>query len=137
MLFSTKTTTHVENAKENFHEEHERRPHRDPLRTGWGYYANANQSRPPQNNYRPNRLDWQNITFDSYADANDVLNEMGHALHEYGQVTIADFYDVVGITRDARDYQDCKYGWYDLGPASIKGVPGGYTIVFPKPVPLN
>lgn len=55
------------------------------------YYANANQSRPPQNNYRPNRLDWQNITFDSYADANDVLNEMGHALHEYGQVTIADF----------------------------------------------
>lgn len=101
------------------------------------YYANANQSRPPQNNYRPNRLDWQNITFDSYADANDVLNEMGHALHEYGQVTIADFYDVVGITRDARDYQDCKYGWYDLGPASIKGVPGGYTIVFPKPVPLN
>ena len=24
------------------------------------YYANANQSRPPQNNYRPNRLDWQN-----------------------------------------------------------------------------
>lgn len=65
------------------------------------------------------------------------MNEMGHALHEYGQVTIADFYDVVGITRDARDYQDCKYGWYDLGPASIKGVPGGYTIVFPKPVPLN
>ena len=22
------------------------------------YYANANQNRPPQNNYRPNRLDW-------------------------------------------------------------------------------
>jgi len=38
------------------------------------YYANANQSRPPQNNYRPNRLDWQNITFDSYADANDVFH---------------------------------------------------------------
>ena len=39
MLFSTKTTTHVENTKENFHEEHERRPHRDPLRTGWGVSA--------------------------------------------------------------------------------------------------
>ena len=33
------------------------------------YYANANQSRPPQNNYRPNRLDWQDIHFDSYPPA--------------------------------------------------------------------
>ena len=39
MLFSTKTTTHVENATENFHEEHERRPNRDPLRTDWGVSA--------------------------------------------------------------------------------------------------
>lgn len=38
-LFSTKNATPVENAKENFHEEHERRPHRDPLRTGWGVSA--------------------------------------------------------------------------------------------------
>ena len=39
MLFSTKAITHVENAKENFHEEHKRRPHRDPLRPGRGVAA--------------------------------------------------------------------------------------------------
>lgn len=65
------------------------------------------------------------------------INYTAEHLDNVDLITIADFYDVVGITRDARDYQDCKYGWYDLGPASIKGVPGGYTIVFPKPVPLN
>lgn len=105
-----------------------------------GYYASSNANsinRPPQNTYRPNRLDWQNLTFSSHADADDVLAEMWRAIRDYGQVTIADFYDVVGITRDARDYQDCKYGWYDLSQAYVKGVAGGFTIVFPKPVPLN
>ena len=36
--FSTKTAKRVENAKENFHEEHKHRPHRDPLRTGCPHY---------------------------------------------------------------------------------------------------
>lgn len=30
-----------------------------------------------------------------------------------------------------------KYGWKDLTSAYIKNVPGGYSIEFPKPVPLT
>lgn len=56
------------------------------------------------------------------------------ALATYNCVSVADLYDLVGMTSN---YTDNKYGWYDLRTAYIQGVSGGYVIRLPKPVVLN
>lgn len=103
-------------------------------------YTNVNPNNPnasQQNTYRQSYLDWENLLYDNSADPEKILTEMRGAIYEYGQVTIADFYDAAGISRDPRSYQDCNYGWRDLSQAHVKGAPGGFVIAFPKPIPLN
>ena len=63
-----------------------------------------------------------------------MLNQMIDALATYNCVSVADLYDLVGMTSN---YTDNKYGWYDLRTAYIQGVSGGYVIRLPKPVVLN
>ena len=93
------------------------------------YYANPNRSQPANQRVIPN---WQNLTSDSRADMEGILDQMWEAIREYGQVSIGDLYDLAGMTCN---FTDNKYGWKDLTGAYIKNVPGGYSIVFPKPVP--
>lgn len=95
------------------------------------YYANPNRSQPANQRVIPN---WQNLTSDSRADMEGILDQMWEAIREYGQVSIGDLYDLAGMTCN---FTDNKYGWKDLTSACIKNVPGGYSIVFPKPVPLT
>lgn len=95
------------------------------------YYANPNRSQPVNQRVIPN---WQNLTSDSRADMEGILDQMWEAIREYGQVSIGDLYDLAGMTCN---FTDNKYGWKDLTGAYIKNVPGGYSIVFPKPVPLT
>lgn len=89
---------------------------------------------PNQNPAPQNARNWQNILFASQWDANEVLSQMRDALATFQQVSVADYYDLCGISCDYTDY---KYGWYNLQQAYVKTVPNGYTIVFPRPVPLS
>ena len=98
-----------------------------------GYYdSRVNQNRP--NNQQRMVQNWQNLTSDSRADMDSILDQMKGAIVEYGQVSIGDLYDLAGITAN---YTDNKYGWHNLDGAYVKAVPGGYSIVFPKPVALT
>lgn len=97
-----------------------------------GYYdSRVGRSRPNDQRMVQN---WQNLTSDSRADMEGILEQMWQAIREYGQVSVGDLYDLAGITSN---YTDNKYGWHDLSGAYIKNVPGGYSIVFPKPVALT
>lgn len=95
------------------------------------YYANPNRSQPANQRVIPN---WQNLISDSRADMEEILDQMWEAIREYGQVSIGDLYDLAGMTCN---FTDNKYGWKDLTSAYIKNIPGGYSIEFPKPVPLT
>lgn len=96
------------------------------------YYDNrANPNR--QSQHGP-AVSWQDVVLESRADATEILNQMKGAIRQYGQVSIGDFYDLMGSTCN---FTDNKYGWYDLNQAWVKSVAGGYQIVFPKPIPLN
>ena len=97
-----------------------------------GYYKQANQNRGA--NQRNSTTSWQEAVMDTRADAEEVLSQMKTAICDYGQVSVGDFYDLMGTTHN---YTDNNYGWYDLDAAWIKGVAGGYQINFPKPTPLN
>ena len=98
-----------------------------------GYYdSRIGQNRPGSQQRMVQN--WQNLTSDSRADMEGILEQMWAAIREYGQVSVGDLYDLAGITAN---YTDNKYGWHDLTGAYIKNVPGGYSIVFPKPVALT
>lgn len=81
-------------------------------------------------------LDYDEIEFNNIVDANKVCDRLMWRMKEYGVVTLADFYDLVGITPDFT-YE--KYGWYDFGnvlePKRMYG--GKYYIPLPRPVRID
>ena len=52
----------------------------------------------------------------------------------YGTVSVADLYDLVGISGN---YTDNKYGWTNIRNAEPIRVRDGYMLKLPKALPLN
>ena len=96
------------------------------------YYQDGQSSRPGTSG-RPTRT-LQNLDFEVRCDADDTLNEMYDALRKYKQVSVGDLWDMMGVSNESTDY---NYGWYNLEGAYIKGIPGGYRLVLPRPIPLR
>ena len=65
----------------------------------------------------------------SRAEAEQVLDEMYELLDTYKQVTVADFYDMLGISSE---FTDNKYGWTNLNGARVIRVRDGYRIDLPR-----
>jgi len=80
------------------------------------------------------RYEFDDVILDSRGDAEDVLDRMCELVTAYGMASIADLYDLVGITGN---YTDNKYGWTDLRSAYVDRVRDGYLIRMPRVVPLN
>lgn len=96
------------------------------------YYQDGQSSRPGTSG-RPART-LQNLDFEVRYDADSTLNEMYDALSKYKQVSVGDLWDMMGVSNESTDY---NYGWYNLNEAYIKGIPGGYRLVLPRPIPLS
>ena len=75
------------------------------------------------------RHDFDDIVLDSRGEAEDVRIHLLDLCDEYGQATVADFYDLVGVTSS---FTDNKYGWTDLRSASVSRVRDGYLINLPR-----
>jgi hypothetical protein len=84
-------------------------------------YYNMHRSRP--------QFDYNDILIATRGEAEKVLSNMEGLISEYGMVSVADFYDMVGIPNTFRDN---KLGWTDLKSASIKRSRNGYQIEFPE-----
>lgn len=80
------------------------------------------------------RYDYDEVILNNRGEAEDVLSRMDELISMYGLVSVADFYDLVGITGD---YTDNKYGWTNIRNASVIHVRDGYMIKLPKALPLN
>ena len=78
--------------------------------------------------------DYDDIILESYGEAEDVLERMDELIATYQLVSVADFYDLVGVSGN---YTDNKYGWTDIRNASVMRVRDGYMIKLPKALPLN
>ena len=77
---------------------------------------------------------YDDIILDNRGEAEDVLSRMDELISTYGLVSVADLYDLVGITGN---YTDNKYGWTDIRSASVIRVRDGYVIKLPKALPFN
>lgn len=75
------------------------------------------------------RHDFDELILETRGEAEDVLSHMVDLTIDYGVASVADLYDLVGITSN---FTDNKYGWTDLRSASVTRVRGGYLINLPR-----
>lgn len=100
------------------------------------YYDSQNGNRRDSRPARRPRIgyDYDDVIVDNRGEAEEVMTRMDELMETYGLVSVADFYDLVGITGN---YTDNKYGWTDIRNASIVRTRDGYMIKMPKALPLD
>lgn len=75
------------------------------------------------------RYSFDDIILADRGEAEDVLDRMHELIDAYSMVTVADLYDLVGITGN---YTDNKYGWTSLRTAEVIRVRDGYKLKLPR-----
>lgn len=87
----------------------------------------------PLNRMQRVNHDFSEIILEKRSDAEDVLDRLRDLIGDYGMATVSDFYDLVGLTGE---FTDDKWGWRDLRNARIHPTRDGYTLRFPKTMPI-
>lgn len=78
---------------------------------------------------------YDDVVVNSRADAEAVIEQMDGIIDTYDMVSVADLYDLVGMTSN---YTDNNYGWKNIRNAEpVRLRDGGWMIKMPKPVPLK
>ncbi len=97
----------------------------------YGYYTKSNDAPKPD---PATRL--RTIYIQSYRNAEEVVTELISLADRYTAVSIADYYQLVGVPTTKQDYM---FGWtkQSIRGASVVHTRDGYTINFPKPIPLD
>lgn len=101
------------------------------------YYDRNKQSAPtiPNSAYNRSGIYAVNeVAFMDRGEAEEVLLRLREEVERYGMVSVADFYDMIS---QKHNYTDQKYGWRDLRDAEVIRVRDGYSIKFPKIIPLE
>ena len=80
------------------------------------------------------RFSYDDIIMPTRGDAEIVLTRLEDAIEEYGTVSVADLYDLVGLSCD-RTYNN--YGWMNLRNAEVVPTRDGYMLKLPKAMPLK
>ena len=103
------------------------------------YYKNGQSTTKPANQDNRGSLglskrDFDEVIVENRWEAEDIIDQMVSCIAEYGSVSIADFYELVGIQSN---FTDNKYGWTNLSSAMVERVGGGYLIKLPPTVKLD
>ena len=79
-----------------------------------------------RNRSRRSVYDYDDIILDTRREAEDVLNRMDDLIDAYGMVSVADLYDLVGVS-----------GNYTDNNAEVRRTRDGYLIKLPKALPFD
>lgn len=77
---------------------------------------------------------FDDVILESRGEAEEVLSHLVDLTVDYGMASVADLYDLVGITSN---FTDNKYGWDNLSDASVSRVRDGYVVNLPKAIVLE
>lgn len=110
-----------------------RRPRSSAERISYRNYYDSPR-RTTRESERRRSYDYDDIILDSREEADQVLARMEELLDDYNMVSVADFYDLVGITGKTTDNH---YGWTDLRDASVVRDRDGYLIKLPRAIALD
>lgn len=119
-----------------------RRRRRDPrdrygrVDYGASYRGDRRDDRRRDDRDRDRRRDhapssYEDILFETRADANRAIGSLCDIIDSYGQASIGDLFDAAGIS--GGDYTDRRWGWYNIASARITPVRGGYMRDLPRP----
>lgn len=78
--------------------------------------------------------DFDEIILATRPEAEAVIDRLFDLISRYETATVADLYDLLGITGN---YTDDKWGWTDLRGAGALRIRGGYLLDLPKPEALR
>jgi hypothetical protein len=78
--------------------------------------------------------DFDEIVLATRVEAEEVVDRLFNLVSQYESATVADLYDMVGVTGN---YTDDKWGWTDIRGAGVTRVRNGYLLDLPKPEPLD
>ena len=106
-----------------------RRPRGNAERVSYRSYYDRPSSSYRESDRRQRSYDYDDVILDSREEADEVLARMEELLADYKVVSVADFYDLVGITGKTTDN---NYGWTDLRSASVVRDRDGYLIKLPR-----
>lgn len=77
---------------------------------------------------RQNQRECQEVLFETRGDVEKILDTLNYCISKYGCVTLA------GVRAL---YEDCKFGWTTLNGVKVVRKRDGYTIEFPRAMPVT
>jgi len=86
--------------------------------------------RTPLSRQARSSFNFDQIYIDSRPEAEMVLDGLFSILERYEQVTVADLYELVGISSN---FTELRYGWTDLRGSRVEHTRHGYLLNLPKP----
>ena len=78
--------------------------------------------------------DFREIILATRVEATEVIDRLDDLITRYGQATVSDLYDLVGLEGK---FTDEKWGWTRLDGADIVRVREGYVLKLPRPETLD
>lgn len=99
------------------------------------YYDDRRDDRREYGRPRAAGFEYDDIIFETRGDADLVLDQLESAIANYGLASVADLYDLAGIT--CRNYTANRYGWTDIQSAKVIRVRDGYTLQLPRTVQIS
>ena len=104
-------------------------------RTSYISYRNYSDPRDKKYSYRePSRstntgYSYDDIILSTRSEAEEVILAMSELVEAYGVASIADLYDLVGVSGN---FTDNKYGWTNVRNAEVVHTRDGYLLKFPR-----
>lgn len=112
----------------------DRRSYGSPSYVNYTRYSDRRDDRGRDNQTRRG-YGYDDIVVNSRADAEAVIEQMDGIVDTYGMVSVADLYDLVGMTSN---YTDNNYGWTNIRNAEpVRLRDGGWMIKMPKAIPIK
>lgn len=100
-------------------------------------YYDSRKRDDPRDSGRGRSLDrftYDDLIFESRREAESVREQLYDILHRYRVATVADLYDLAGISAP---YTSVRYGWTNIDSAEVRRVNDGYILKLPKAMPID
>lgn len=116
-------------------ESRDRRYGGSPSYVNYTRYSDRRDDRRSNDNQTRRGYGYDDVVVNSRADAEAVIEQMDGLLDTYGMVSVADLYDLVGMSSN---YTDNNYGWTNIRNAEpVRLRDGGWMIKMPRAIPIK
>ena len=99
-------------------------------------YSARNGRSPVDTKNSGRGFDYNDLIFESRAEAEAVRDQMEEIIDRYGFVTVADMYEMADPNLTT-PYTSAKYGWTSLRNAEAVRGRDGWTLKLPKAMPID